>query len=105
MKTSEVLRRVRLHLGSGGTMPAHKRYVCFALRWLYQKAKVISDSDRARVQKLIYWHLDRCNTLEHWLQENHGIGYDFSPSYRRKIMATRKAWLTHLIEHYSHKGD
>lgn len=105
MKTSEVLRRVRLHLGDGGVMPAHKRYVCFALRWLYSRGKVIRDSDRARVQKLIYRHLGDCNTLEQWLKEKHGIDYDWSSAYRKKIMATRKAWLTHLIEHYEAKGE
>lgn len=105
MRTSEILRRVLWHLADGGQMPAHRRYVCFALKWLYADAKVISDSDRARVQKLIYGHLDRCNTLEQWLKVRHNIEFDYTPEYRTKIMTTRKAWLTHLIEHYSHKGD
>ena len=107
MKTSEVLRRVREHLGDGHdiAMPTHKRYICYALAYLYSEVKVISDRDRARVKKLIESMLLPALTLDHWLLLNHGIPYQRTKKYRMKVMATRKAWLTHLIEHYEAKGD
>lgn len=106
MKTSEVLRRVRRHLGNGtGFLYIHQRYVCFALAYLYYDAKVIGDRDRTRVKKLIRGHLNGAETLEEWLYANHRIQYVNSPEYTRKIMTTRKAWLEHLIQHYQRKGD
>lgn len=106
MKTSEVLTKVRRHLGNGTRiLYSHQRYVCFALEYLYYDAKVIGDKDRTRVKKLIRGHLDGAETLEEWLFANHGIRYTGSTRYNKKIMATRKAWLTHLIEHYEAKGD
>ena len=107
MKTSEVLRRVREHLGDGHdiAMPTHKRYICYALAYLYSEVKVISDRDRARVKKRIEMHLDGYVTLENWLDCWHNIPLTNTKPYRIKIMATRKAWLTHLIEHYEAKGD
>lgn len=105
MKTSEVLRIVRTHLGEGSYgMPSHKRYICYALNALYGRG-MIGDIDRTRVKRFIRVHLDGCSTLEHWLQAKHNIPYEYKTRYTRKIMATRKAWLTHLIEHYEAKGD
>ena len=106
MKTSEVLRRVRRQLSNGtGILYSHQRYVCFALEYLYYDAKVIGDRDRTRVKKLLQNHLEGCVSLEDWLQRNKWIEMTNTPYYKRKIMATRKAWLTHLIEHYEAKGD
>lgn len=104
LKTSEVFRRVRLHLRDGGAMQSHQRYICYALDELYLRG-VIGDLDRTRCKRYIRIHLDGKGSLEHWLHDNHGItgmGYQW---YNKKIMATRKAWLTHLIEHYEAKGD
>jgi hypothetical protein len=105
MKTSEVLRRVREHLGDEGWMWAHERYTCYALDFLYFKARVIGDKDRTRVKRLVRQHLGDAPSLEIWLVDNHGVKFTNTHAYIKKIMATRKAWLTHLIEHYSHKGD
>jgi hypothetical protein len=33
------------------------------------------------------------------------VRFKFTPAYNKKIMTTRKAWLDHLIEFYSTKGD
>lgn len=104
MKTSEVFRRVRLHLCDGNYTHTHKRYICNALHYLYLTG-AIGDRDRTRCKRYIRTHLDGKHSLEHWLYDNHGIRFIHTPAYNKKIMATRKAWLTHLIEHYSHKGD
>ena len=105
MKTSEVFRRVRLHLrADGGAMQSHQRYICYALNYLYLSG-AIGDRDRTRGKRVIRTYLQGKGSLEHWLCDNHGItgmGYAW---YDKKIMATRKAWLTHLIEHYEAKGD
>lgn len=105
MKTSEVFRRVRLHLGAGKKDAAnHKRYICHALRELYLRG-MIGDRDRTKGQRLIRAHLEDKGSLEHWLWDKHDIQPRYTNVYIRKIMATRKAWLTHLIEHYEAKGD
>lgn len=104
MKTSEVFRRVRLHLSDTDTGMAHQRYICYALNALYFRG-MIGDRDRTRCKRLIRVHLEGKETLEHWLYDNHGIRMEYKTRYFRKIMTTRKAWLTHLIEHYEAKGD
>lgn len=104
MKTSEVLRHVRDHLQDGGYMLSHEHYGCFAADFLYRVGR-IGDRDRTKVKKVLRTHLDGCPSLEAWLYKNHNKNINNTPAYLRKIMATRKAWLTHLIEHYSHKGD
>ena len=106
MKTSEVLRRVRTHLYYGRDYSvAHKHFICEALNYLYYAAGVIGDRDRTRVKKIITAMLLPHKTLEEWLEVNHNIACTHTLDYRQKIMATRKAWLDHLIEFYSTKGD
>jgi hypothetical protein len=104
MKTSEVLRRVLTHLGDENYTRTHQRYVCFALDQLYRLG-MIGDLDRTRCKRLIRAHLDGTHSLEHWLLENHGVHPDCTRAYITKMMVTRKAWVTHLIEHYETKGD
>lgn len=106
MKTSEALRRIRLHLCDEWTpdVPSHKRYICYAAHYLYLLG-AIGDRDRTRVKRVALTLLDGTQTLEHWLYQNHRVSCSGTARYNKKIMATRKAWLTHLIEHYSHKGD
>ena len=106
MKTSEIFRRVRTHLSDTlkPKTPAHKRYICYALNELYLRG-MIGDVDRTRGKKLVHLYLDGSATIEMWLWKYHDIPFATSPRYKRKIMATRKAWLTHLIEHYEAKGD
>lgn len=106
MKTSEIFRRVRTHLRTNWTQitPAHRRYICTALAQLYLNG-VIGDKDRTKGIRVIRGHLDGKHSLEHWLHDNHGISVPYSNDAVRKIMATRKAWLTHLIEHYEAKGE
>ena len=104
MKTSFVLRRVRVHLVDDGSGMAHHRYICYALSELYLRG-YIGDRDRTRVKRLIRNLLNGAQTLEEWLVANHGIPYESTREYAVKIMATRKAWLDHLIEFYSTKGD
>ena len=104
MKTSEVLRRVRVHLVDDGSGMAHHRYICYALSELYLRG-YIGDRDRTRVARMIRNHLDGAQTLEEWLVANHAIACEDTPEYKIKIMTTRKAWLDHLIEHYSTQGD
>jgi hypothetical protein len=104
MKTSEVFRRVRLHLRDGGYMMSHERYICYAVHALYFMSS-IGDRDRTKAKRLIRLHLNGAASLEEWLYAHHGIRCTNTAHYKRKIMATRKAWLTHLIEHYSNKGD
>ena len=106
MKTSEALRRVRIHLCDDWTpdTPSHKRYICYAAHILYLSG-AIGDRDRTKVKKLIRVLLGRAQTLEWWLYEHHGISCARTKRYNKKIMTTRKAWLTHLIEHYEAKGD
>ena len=104
MKTSEVLRRVRKHLVDDDSGLVHHRYICYALNELYLRG-YIGDRDRTRVKRLIRSYLDGAQTLEEWLLANNGIPYESTREYAVKIMATRKAWLGHLIEHYEGKGD
>lgn len=105
MKTSEVLAKVFMHLGTGENMMSHRRHICNAIDYLYFHAKVIGDIDRTRVKNLIRGHLGLYATLEWWLYKNHGIPIRNTMAYRKKIMVTRHAWLAHLIEHYQSKGD
>ena len=107
MKTSEALRRVRGHLVDVWSIdtPMHKRYICYAANEAYLRG-YIGDRDRTKVKKIINTLLGSgAGTLEWWLYEHHNITCTRSPRYNKKIMATRKAWLTHLIEHYEAKGD
>jgi len=104
MKTSEVFKRVKIHLCDGHYTHAHKRYICSALHYLYLMG-AIGDRDRTRCKRLICTHLGDTHSLEHWLMQNHGIRFRHSLEYTKKIMATRKAWLDHLITHYETKGD
>ena len=106
MRTSEVLRRVHTHLRGGEQfIMSHRRSICFAADYLYYEAKVIGDRDRTRVKKIITAMLLPALSLEDWLLLNHGIQYKRTKAYQKKIMATRKAWLDHLINHYEAKGD
>ena len=107
MKTSEVFKRVRAHLynGKADYRSAHRHFICEAIKYLYYDAKVIGDRDRTRAQKIIIAALQPQHTLEDWLAKQHKIIPTYTPAYRRKIMVTRKAWLTHLINHYQSKGD
>ena len=106
MKTSEVLRRVHNHLSYARDYAvAHKHFICEALNYLYFEVAVIGDRDRTRVKKIITSLLLPQYTLEDWLEINHNIACTHTLDYRQKIMATRKAWLDHLIEFYSTKGD
>lgn len=104
MKTSEVLRRVRIHLVDDGGGMAHQRYICYALSELYLRG-YIGDRDRTRVKRMIRNQLDGAQSLEEWLIANHNIACTNTRKYKTKIMTTRKAWLDHLIEFYSTKGD
>lgn len=106
MKTSEVFRRVRTHLRINWTheTPSHRRYICTALAQLYLDG-MIGDKDRTKGIRVIRAHLDGYASLESWLLDKHNIEVRYSNADVRKIMATRKAWLTHLIEHYEAKGD
>ena len=106
MKTSEVLRRVRLHLNYGGEYAGmHRHFICEAINYLYYEVKVIGDRDRTRVKRIVRSMLRPQWSLEDWLDVHHNIKVTNTPEYLRKLMATRKAWLTHLIEFYSSKGD
>jgi len=105
MKTSIVLRRAKDHLRDGGHMMTSERYVCYAIDWCYFIGKNIGDRDRTRVKKLMWAHLGGAPSLEVWLQIHHRKEITNTPRYKLKIMATRKAWLDHLIEYYEAKGD
>lgn len=105
MKTSEVFRRVRGYLRDEGHMLSRERYICYAIDALYFVEQEIGDRDRTRCKRIVMGLLAPANSLEHWLEDNHRKGITNTPAYKRKIMATRKAWLTHLIEHYEAKGD
>ena len=106
MKTSEVLRRVRKHLKySAKYAVLHRHFICEAINYLYYEAKVIGDQDRTRVKRIVVSMLRPQWSLEDWLDVHHNIKVTNTPEYLRKLMATRKAWLTHLIEFYSSKGD
>ena len=104
MKTSEALAHVRDHLRDGGYMVAHERWGCYAAEFLYKRGD-IGDRDRTRVKRVLRKHLDVRPSLESWLEYKHGIAITNTYAYTSKIMTTRKAWLTHLIEHYESKGD
>ena len=104
MKTSEALRRVREHLKDGGYMIVHERYGCYAAEHLYLRGK-IGDRDRTKVKKVLRKHLEGFSSLESWLEYNHGVPFNYTPARLKKVMTTRKAWLDHLIEFYSTKGD
>ena len=105
MKTSIVLRKVKDHLRDEGFMVFHERYICYAIGWLYYVDASIGDRDRTRVKKLVLTHLEGSPSLERWLERHHGIEMTNTTDYKRKVMATRKAWLDHLIQHYEAKGD
>ena len=106
MKTSEVFKRVRAHLREySPKTPFHTRYICYALDYLYYQAKVIGDRDRLRCKRIVWALLGDTNTLEDWLHKRHNIKPTYTKRYRKKLHATRHAWMTHLIQHYQSKGD
>lgn len=106
MKTSEVFRKVKLHLTDKWTRdtPADRRYICMAVSKLYFNG-MIGDRDRTRCRRLIMAHLGGKYSLEHWLWVNHNIGVLHTREHINKSIVTRKAWLDHLINHYEAKGD
>lgn len=105
MRTSEVFEQVRDHLRDEGYMYTHERYICYAIDYLYYKAKTIGDRDRTRCKKIMRDLLGDSKSLEAWLYDNHKIRNTLTPRYVKKVMRTRKAWLDHLIEFYLTKGD
>ena len=106
MKTSEVFRRLRNHLRPYDPInPTHTRYLCHAIQYLYYEAKVIGDRDRTRCIKIVDGLLAPYHTLEDWLNKTHGVKLTYTNKFRQRMHITRKAWLTHLIEHYEAKGD
>ena len=105
MKTSEVFRKVKDHLLDEGYMQHHERYICYAITELYFKKKTIRDKDRVRCKRIVMELLAPASSLEHWLDMHHRKEITNTPRYKRKIQATRKAWLDHLIQHYEEKGD
>jgi len=105
MKTSEVFRKVKALLRDEGYMQKHERYICYALEALYYHKKTIGDRDRTRCKKIVMKLLHPAHSLEHWLDMNHRKEITNTPRYQKRIMATRKAWLDHLITHYEAQGD
>lgn len=106
MKTSEVFRKVKLHLTDKWTneTPADRRYICMAVAKLYLNG-MIGDKDRTRCRRLVLAHLGGKYSLERWLWVNHDISVGYTRADINKSIVTRKAWLDHLIEHYENKGD
>jgi len=105
MKTSEVFRKVKELLRDEGYMQHHERYICYAIGELYYKRKAIGDRDRTRCKRIITDLLAPAHSLEHWLDLHYRKEITNTPRYKKLIMATRKAWLDHLITHYEARGD
>lgn len=106
MKTSEVFKRVRAHLREYAPQnPTHTRYLCYAIEYLYYHTKVIGDRDRTRCLRIVNDLLGTSHTLEDWLNKNHGVKLTYTKNFRQRMHITRKAWLTHIIQHYQSKGD
>ena len=103
MKTSEVFKRVKVHMEMDGCM-AHFHYICYALNELYFRG-YIPDVQRTKCKRIVLNLIAPANTLNDWLERNHGIPMEHTSAYHKKIKATRLAWLDHLIEHYEAKGD
>lgn len=103
MKTSEVFKRVKVHLEMGGCM-AHHHYICYALNELYFRG-YIPDVKRTKCKRIVLRLLETHTTLNDWLCAKHGIPIEFTNKYHHKMRVTRLAWLDHLINHYEAKGD
>lgn len=103
MKTSEVFKRVKVHMEMDGCM-AHFHYICYALNELYFRG-YIPDVKRTKCKRIVLNLIKPCASLSEWLLANHRIPMEHTNEYHRKIKATRLAWLDHLIEHYEAKGD
>lgn len=105
MKTSEVFRRVKAHLLDEGFMYPHERYICYTIEHLYYQKKTIGDRDRTRCKRIIMELLAPARSFEQWLDMHHRKDITNTTRYKKRIMATRKAWLDHLITHYETQGD
>jgi hypothetical protein len=103
MKTSEVFKRVKVHLEMGGCM-AHHHYICYALNELYLRG-YIPDVKRTKCKRIVLNLLKPCDSLNEWLIANHSIHIEHTEAYHHKMKVTRLAWLDHLINHYEAKGD
>jgi len=103
MKTSEVFKRVKVHLEMGGCM-AHHHYICYALNELYFRGN-IPDVQRTKCKRIVLNLLKNCDSLNEWLAANHKIHIEQTKEYHDKMKVTRLAWLEHLINHYEAKGD
>jgi len=92
MKTSEALKLTLAHLWDGGYNYRGEGYICLA---------AVEAGVGSVVKPIIAKLLGRHATFTAWLLKR-GIN-----PWRnsRKLQATRKAWLQHLIKHYKSIGD
>ena len=105
MKTSEVFALVKENLWNGTReWVAGNRYICHQLDALCRMHE-ISRSDRNRCKRIVSKLLGIDGSLESWLFYVHDIRVLNTAACHRKIQATRRAWLDHLIEHYKAKGQ
>lgn len=104
MKTSEVFALVKENLWDGtGECAAHNRYIYYQLEELCRMHE-ISTNDRNRCKRIVSKLLGINGLLESWLFYKHDIQIKYTTAYYRKVQATRRAWLDHLIEHYRSQG-
>lgn len=110
MKTSDILKAAKKNLRCTGRIDGKIPWICISIKYaigyysravpqpqLYPKEK--------KLLELIQSRLFPGNTLELWLQVNHGIQISQSIEYRNQIQATRHAWVDSLIEEFESKGD
>lgn len=95
MKTSEALELTlaKLWNGRGPYRPTKREYICFAA-----DAAGVLDI----VGPIVMVLLGGATTLGEWLTDRGIRGCCYS---HKKLQATRKAWLLHLIAHYKSIGD
>lgn len=97
MKTSAALRKTLRYLSDGVTYEEGKSVrICYA-------ADRAGNKVQERVVPIITCLLGRHVYFEDWLKAK-GIKC-YGPANTRKLQATRKAWLLHLIAEYEAKGD
>lgn len=103
MRTSEAFAVVKARMatdrGSVGEF-----YVCHAIK--FTRGKLDYDAE-TRLLRIIEDLLEGEYTLETWLKRRHlktKRSFHTEPD-RARMLATRHAWLDHLIEHYKSIGD
>ena len=114
MKASKVLELAQAHLARNWgeiDFGPKTEYVCYAVNDVFNRGK-IQDWDKDRVKQHISRLIAPHNTLEAWLENEHGIEMQWRGYTERgvrefytKMQETRHAWVDAMIAEFRSKGD